>query len=107
MPEAPSISSAEVLAKLRSILAGEEFQVDPKFRYGPDCSLMKLHCQDMTLLIFVDAGELDYVDSATTPDGRSGDYDQWGSPLYEGPDPIDSLSPEEQQTLLRLWQQRS
>lgn len=30
-----------------------------------------------TFVFFIDAGDLDYLDSAASPDGRSADFDEW------------------------------
>lgn len=41
------------------------------------------------MLIFNDCYELDYVDSATSPDGRTGDFDTW---YDNGDEPVALLS---------------
>ena len=44
------------------------------------------------LRIFNDCGELDYVSTATAPDGREGDFDKW---YDEADEPVASLCPGE------------
>ncbi|MBU9550394.1 hypothetical protein KTE50_17795 [Burkholderia multivorans] len=52
---------------------------------------------------FCDAGDLDYVDSAVAPDGRTVEYEDWFHPKNgTGADPIDLISPEGRQSLLRI-----
>jgi len=53
------------------------------------------------LAIFNDGNQVDYVDSATAPDGRIGDFDDW----YIGNDkPVDLLTDEEQDRLETLME---
>jgi len=58
---------------------------DVRFRIG-----------DYTLNIFNDCDELDYVDSAIAPDGRTGDFDDWWKSRTE---PVSLLTEEEQSQL--------
>ncbi len=48
------------------------------------------------VVIFNDCDELDYVDSATAPDGRTGDFDQWWQAQAE---PVSLLTGEERMQL--------
>ncbi|POM15763.1 Uncharacterised protein [Burkholderia cepacia] len=52
---------------------------------------------------FCDAGELDYVDSAIAPDGRTVEYEEWFDPKDgSGADPIELLSDEGRRSLLSI-----
>jgi len=48
--------------------------------------------QPWRVVIFNDCAELDYVASATAPDGRAGEFDQW---YDQGGDPIALLAEDE------------
>ncbi len=61
---------------------------DVRFRIG-----------DYTVVIFNDCAELDYVDSATAPDGREGDFDAWQN---AGAEPVSLLTELEYQQLENL-----
>jgi hypothetical protein len=61
---------------------------DVRFRIG-----------DYTVVIFNDCNELDYVDSATAPDGREGDFDAW---WIENTEPVSLLTEVEFQQLTNL-----
>lgn len=54
---------------------------------------------DYRVTIFNDCDELDYVDSATAPDGRQGDFDAWDNANAE---PVSLLSELEFQQLENL-----
>ncbi|WP_205191296.1 hypothetical protein [Burkholderia sp. LMG 13014] len=52
---------------------------------------------------FCDAGELDYVDSAVAPDGRTVEYEDWFDPEDgSGADPIELISVDGRQSLLSI-----
>ncbi len=48
------------------------------------------------VVVFNDCNELDYVDSATAPDGRTGDYEQWSESNTE---PVSLLTDHERSRL--------
>lgn len=62
---------------------------------------------DWRITFFNDAGELDYVDHAIAPDGRSASFDDWAGPTGNGRDPIDLLSMWEQCELSDLLERLS
>jgi hypothetical protein len=53
------------------------------------------------LVIFNDCNQVDYVDSAITPDGREGDFDDW---FFSDTEPVDLLNDEEQTRLETLME---
>ena len=67
----------------KSVYAG-----DVRFRIG-----------DYLVTIFNDCNELDYIDSATAPDGREGDFDAWWNSETE---PLTLLTAQEYQQLENL-----
>lgn len=66
----------------------EVYAGDVRFRIG-----------GYTVVIFNDCDELDYVDSATAPDGREGDFDAWSQQNLE---PVSLLTELEYQQLENL-----
>jgi hypothetical protein len=54
---------------------------------------------DYKVVIFNDCNELDYVDSATAPDGRAGEFDAWWISRTE---PLSLLNDREKQLLQDL-----
>jgi hypothetical protein len=54
---------------------------------------------DYKVVIFNDSNELDYVDSATAPDGRAGEFDAWWTSRTE---PVSLLSDREKRLLQDL-----
>lgn len=56
---------------------------------------------DYTVTIFNDCNELDYIDSATAPDGREGDFDTWDNASAE---PVSLLTDLEHLKLENLLQ---
>jgi len=55
-----------------------------------------------TVVIFNDCNELDYVDSATAPDGREGDFEAW---WFQNLEPVSLLTELEFQQLENLLEQ--
>ncbi len=55
-----------------------------------------LRIGEYEVVIFNDCDELDYVDSATAPDGRRGDFDHWWQTQTE---PVSLLTEEERMQL--------
>lgn len=56
----------------------------------------KLRIGDYEVVIFNDCNELDYVDSAIAPDGRTGNFDEWDN---SNTDPVALLTDAEQSQL--------
>ena len=54
------------------------------------------------LLIFNDCLELDYVDTATAPDGRTGDFDKW---FDDGDEPVSLINQEEVARMERILEE--
>jgi hypothetical protein len=52
---------------------------------------------DYQITFFNDCMDLDYVDSATSPDGRTGVYEDWRSG-----NPVDKLTPTEYRALVSI-----
>lgn len=93
MSDKPQVTQGEVVAIFRSVLAGEsearlEFPDAWNYIYAGDVDVF---VDGWRIVIFNDCAELDYVDSATAPDGRTADYDDWGFDR----NPIALLTPEE------------
>ena len=77
------IPGAEIVALFRRVLSGESV-IFPDGISWDDVWAGNFHCHidGYSVVIFNDCGECDYVDSATAPDGRTGDFDSW----YDGGD---------------------
>lgn len=65
------VAAEEVTAVLRRMLTTT---VDGHWNHWGD---VKFLCAGWKVTLFVDDGELDYVDAVTADDGRCGDYDDW------------------------------
>lgn len=57
---------------------------------------MEVRIDGYKLAIFNDCNQVDYVDSATAPDGRIADFDDW---MIGNDEPVDLLTDEEQDRL--------
>jgi hypothetical protein len=97
---ANSVSGQEILELFRKAIRGEAKIAalgqswnevgagDVRFRIG-----------DYEVVIFNDCAELDYADSATAPDGRKGDFDEWWKADTE---PVRLLTEQEYEALEHL-----
>lgn len=99
----PSISMAEVADVLRRAARGE-IPITVDFPYLPnESSSADFHVEGFTISIYDDAGCLDYVDWALTPDGRRCAFDDWCDAAekakLETSNPLDLLSEGEQEAL--------
>ena len=94
------LTGQEVAEQIRRAIRGE---VDvrlqhPKDVWGDGVGNVAFWFGDWSITFFDDAGELDYCDSATAPDGRSGDFDDWcaqssedGTELRPDTEPLESI----------------
>lgn len=99
------IESQEIVDAIRSYLAHHD-QISfpcPGYEWDEGHSFCKVKVFNYILTLFVDAGELDYVDSAETDDGREGDFDYWtaGSKISQQ-EPLEMLSDEELERLTEI-----
>jgi len=103
----PTIPAAELAALYRSVVAGEAavHLLDPAISWSRiRDGHIGFSIAGWTVLFFSDAGELDYTEEATAPDGRQCD-DWYGSEWPVFFCPLDLLSGEEEAALaLRLKQ---
>jgi hypothetical protein len=101
--QGPSISMAEMADVLRRAARGE-IPVTVDFPYVPnERSSVDFHAEGFTISIYDDAGCLDYVDWALTPDGRRCAFDDWTNAAkkekLETGNPFHLLSEGEQEAL--------
>jgi hypothetical protein len=101
--QGPSISMAEVADVLRRAARGE-IPVTVNFPYVPnERSSVDFQAEGFTISIYDDAGCLDYVDWALTPDGRRCAFDDWVNAAkkakLETGNPLHLLSEDEQEAL--------
>lgn len=101
----PSIEAIEVADIFRRALRGE---IAVKL-LGTDawldvfCGDVEFMFDDWSIVIYNDVNELDYVDSAIAPDGRTVEYDDWFERgTCNGADPVDLLSSAERDSLESL-----
>ncbi len=95
------VEATEVLELFRKVLNAEVqiTQITPSYPITGSDGLFTLEADKYLVTIFIDAGELDYVDSVIAPDGRDGDYDYWTLHSEAQKDPIDLLSDVEHKRL--------
>lgn len=106
-----AITSGEVAAILRSAIAGEL----PLVLADPEWTWARVYAGDIQYRIggwvvtfFNDCDELDYVDSAESPDGRIAGCDEWckeSSEPHGWVNPLDQLDHDEQRRLETLLEQ--
>ena len=88
-PEIAGLFRKAIRREVKIVALGESWKSiyagDVRFRIG-----------DYMVMILNDCNELDYVDSATAPDGRKGDFDAWDN---VGAEPVSLLSELEYQQL--------
>jgi hypothetical protein len=92
------LSGIEVVEQLRRALRGEVAIALADNRgwndtYAGDCAF---HVSDWRIVFFNDCDELDYCDCATSPDGRTGDFDCWWD---ESTEPVALLTDSERCSL--------
>lgn len=73
------IKAAEVAEVMRTVARGERKLIPSAGPFRPgDCFHFHAHTDDgWRFVVFIDGGDLDYVDEATAPDGRWADFDAW------------------------------
>lgn len=98
MPSA--VSNIEIADLLRRAAAGKA-----SLRLHNSRSWDRIYCGNVEfeidgyiVVVFNDCDELDYVDRARAPDGRTGELDGWWD---EGGDPIHLLTPEEREAVYK------
>ena len=101
----PAIPAKEIADLLRAVVRRER----KVSLADPDLSWDKVYAGDVPLkiagydiVIFNDCDEVDYVDSAASPDKRIADFDDW---FTTGANPIDLLQKEECDALLQILKQ--
>ncbi|MDR8394990.1 hypothetical protein NE850_01455 [Paraburkholderia sp. USG1] len=100
-----NIEASEVAEVFRQALRGEI-----EVKLTGDRSWKDIWCGDVEYMfgswrvtIFNDVMDLDYVDSAIAPDGRTVEYDDWfDRDTFRGADPVDLLSAAEAPALRNL-----
>jgi hypothetical protein len=96
------IPGAEIAELFRRALRGEAkiFTVGSSWTeiYAAN---VEVRIDGYKLAIFNDCNQVDYVDSATAPDGRIADFDDW---WIGKDDPVDLLTDEEQDRLETLME---
>ena len=82
------------------------FKIAPGYYWdGPKTVSFEFICKGYIINIFVDVGELDYVDRIIAPDGRQGGYDNWF--IRENYiEPIEQLSDKELDNLIAKFEQK-
>jgi hypothetical protein len=77
----------EVAAQLRKGVSGEVplTLMDSKTWDDIYCGNVRIMFGDWEFIFFNDCWELDYVDTATAADGRTGQFDDWYSDGIDGP----------------------
>ncbi|GAB2175155.1 DUF7693 family protein [Dongia sp. agr-C8] len=121
MGDSPAVSMKEVADVLRRIAARdvEAFVLGGPIEPG-DCGAVVIFADGFEISIYVDVGDLDYVEWAKAPDGRRSGFDDWtpkpqpGDGRFEDwelaamrPElqlvgPLDLLSEKEQQALQKV-----
>lgn len=98
------IKPDEVAAVLRQALLGSAVQLS-----GLTERWAVVYCGNVQFLIggwkitiFNDCDDLDYVDSAESPDGRRATYDDWWDETGEGRNPLELLNEKELSDLEEL-----
>lgn len=97
------VSPDEVVGVLRKIIAGEaRIKFEPSFSWaGRLTTVVNFRANGYLFSLFVDAGELDYIDYVVAPDGRKGDDDYWELDECEGPEPLNLLTEIELEGLIK------
>ena len=92
-----TIPEEEIAELFRKAIRGETKVVAVGFSWNSaGCGNARVRIDGYDLVIFNDCQELDYVDSVTAPDGRTGDFDDW----LNGP--VAFLNPDEQELMERI-----
>jgi len=91
------LDAKEVVVLLKEIISGRKEIV---LKSHLDCwndflTLFEFYVDGYFISIFVDAGEIDYIEEAVSPDNRRGDYDFWTEQTTYKKDPIEYLSENE------------
>ena len=100
-----AVSPEEVAAVLRKVVAGEIAitLADPSSTwaevYAGD---VEFFAGGWSITFFNDCMELDYVDSATAPDGRRSEFDEWSNEETGYNNPLVHLTRAERTTLEQL-----
>ncbi|RNC83145.1 MAG: hypothetical protein ED557_10565 [Balneola sp.] len=103
------IPPKEAVQVLKGIIEGKyDFKFEPSFIWADKYTTsIRFNCEGYIIQIFVDTGDLDYVDFITASDGREGKYDWWSEEVHGAEDAIDLLSEEEQQILISKFEEKS
>jgi hypothetical protein len=106
MNSGQKLSAAEVAHILKGLAKGFlKFKFAPGYYWsGKTTVVIEFYCKGYAINIFVDAGELDYVEHATAPDGRTGHYDYWEVEEYPGKEPLDYLTNSEYDALIKRFE---
>lgn len=105
-PSKEKVSGEEVAELLRQAIRGEvavklaHAEWTWEGTYAGDVGFV---VGDWRVTIFNDCDELDYIDSVTAPDGRTGDFDQWWDDNHS--EPTCFLDASEQAALERLLEE--
>jgi len=88
-----SISAQEIAELFRKAIRGESKVVVVGCSWNEAyCGDVKVRIDGYDLVIFNDCDEIDYVDNATAPDGRTCDFESW---FEDGIEPIACLTSDE------------
>lgn len=101
------VSPREVAGILRKIIAGEaKIKFEPTYYWaGRLTTVVNFRANDYLVSLFVDSGELDYIDYVVTPDGLKGDDDYWELDECTSPEPLQLLSERELELLIERFEQ--
>lgn len=82
------------------------FTIAPGYYWdGRKTVSFEILCKGYTINIFVDAGELDYIDKIKAPDGRYGGYDNW-LVREDYIEPLERLSDQQLHNLILKFEQK-
>lgn len=98
----PALTAAEVADQLRRAIRGEvPITLQPHWPTWDDvyAGNVEFVIGDWSVTIFNDCDELDYVDSATAPDGRTGECNEWWLAAH---DPLHGFTKEDSEKLTEL-----
>ncbi|WP_028204971.1 DUF7693 family protein [Paraburkholderia nodosa] len=100
----PAISAEEVAEVLRGAAHGTlQLTVVGERWSDVYCGDVEVSVAGWAIVIFNDCSDVDYVDSAIAPDGRSVEYSDWFEAAGAfGADPIDLLSGADENALREL-----
>ncbi|TQV74897.1 hypothetical protein FLL45_08015 [Aliikangiella marina] len=75
------VDTLEVVSLLKQIIHEDlTLTFSPGYSWGGKyMTSTEIHCDKGTVLFFIDANELDYVDFVRLADGREGEFDFWNN----------------------------